>query len=36
MSGGELKRVKEQEKKSFGRQATGMSGDRGINWGNEY
>ena len=31
MSGGELKRVKEQEKNLFGRWATGLSGDIGIN-----
>ena len=36
MSGGELKRVKEQEKNLFGRWATGLSGDMGINWANEY
>ena len=36
MSGGELKRVKEQEKNLFGRWGTGLSGDMGINWANEY
>ena len=36
MSGGELKRVKEQEKNLFGRWATGLSGDMGINWANQY
>ena len=37
MSGGELKRVKEQEKKNlFDRWATGLSGNMGINWANEY
>ena len=36
MSGGELKRVKGQEKNLFGRWATDLSGDMGINWANEY
>ena len=36
MSGGELKRIKEQEKNLFGRQATGLSGDMGINQANGY
>jgi hypothetical protein len=36
MSGGELKRVKEYEKYLFGKWATGLSGDMGINWANEY
>ena len=36
MSGGESKRVKEQEKKSFGMWATGLTRDKGINWANEY
>ena len=31
MSGGELKRVKGQEKTLFGRWATDLSGDMGIN-----
>ena len=37
MSGGKLKRVKEQEKKNlFDRWATGLSGNMSINWANEY
>ena len=36
MSGGELKRVKEQEKNLFGKWAMGLSGNMGINWANKY
>ena len=36
MSGGELKRVKRIGKNLFARWATGLSGDMGINWANEY
>jgi hypothetical protein len=36
MSGGELKIVKELEKKIFGRWATDLSEDMGINWVNWY
>ena len=36
MSGGELKRVKGQEKNLFGRWATDLIGDMGINWANWY
>jgi hypothetical protein len=32
MSGGELKRVKKKGKNLFGRWATGLNGDMGINW----
>ena len=37
MNGGELKRVKKKKgKKLFGRWATGLNGDMGINWVKQY